>query len=64
MIHFKNGDETVFLKKIFFGQTVVAHAFNPRAWEGERWILVSLRLAWSTEQIQDSQVYTEKPCVK
>jgi hypothetical protein len=25
---------------------MVAHAFNPSTWEAEKWITVSLKLAW------------------
>jgi hypothetical protein len=40
---------------------VVAHAFNPSTWEAEAGEF--LRPAWSTE-FQDSQGYTEKPCLE
>ena len=40
---------------------VVAHAFNPSTWEAEADGFLSLRSAWSTEWVQDSQGYTEKP---
>ena len=39
---------------------VVAHAFNPNTWEAEAGGFQSLRPAW----VQDSQGYTEKPCLK
>jgi hypothetical protein len=42
---------------------VVAHAFNPSPWEAEASGFLSSRLAWSS-QFQDSQGYTEKPCLK
>jgi hypothetical protein len=42
---------------------VVALAFNPSTWEAEAGGFLNLRPAWSTE-FQDSQGYTEKPCVK
>ena len=49
---------------------LVVHTFNPGTWRGGargghrgRQISVSLRPAWSTE-FQDSQGYTEKPCLK
>jgi hypothetical protein len=41
----------------------VAHAFNPSTWEAEAGGFPSSRPAWSTE-FQDSQGYTEKPCLK
>jgi hypothetical protein len=41
---------------------VVAHAFNPSIWEAEAGGFLSSRPAWSTE-FQDSQGYTEKPCL-
>jgi hypothetical protein len=41
---------------------VVVHAFNPSTWEADRWIFLGLRSTWSTE-FQDSQGYTEKPCL-
>jgi hypothetical protein len=45
---------------------VVAHAFDPSTWEAEAGGFLSLRPAWSTIQseFQDSQGYTEKPCLK
>jgi hypothetical protein len=42
---------------------VVAHDFNPSTWEAETGGFLSSRPAWSTE-FQDSQGYTEKPCLK
>jgi hypothetical protein len=42
---------------------VVAHAFNPSTQEAEAGRFLSSRPAWSTE-FQDSQSYTEKPCLK
>jgi hypothetical protein len=42
---------------------MVAHAFNPSTWEAEAGRFLSLRPTWSTE-FQDSQGYTEKPCLK
>jgi hypothetical protein len=42
---------------------VVAHAFNPSIWEAEAGGFLSLRPAWSKE-FQDSQGYTEKPCLE
>jgi hypothetical protein len=43
---------------------VVAHVFNPSTWEAEASGFLSLRPAWSTEWVQDSQGYTEKPCLE
>jgi hypothetical protein len=42
---------------------VVAHAFNPSTREAEAGGFLSSRPAWSTE-FQNSQGYTEKPCLK
>jgi hypothetical protein len=43
---------------------VVAHAFNPSTREAEAGGFLSLRPAWSTSEFQDSQGYTEKPCLE
>jgi hypothetical protein len=40
---------------------VVVHAFNSSTWETGKWIS---RPAWSSEQVQDNQDYTEKSCLK
>jgi hypothetical protein len=37
------------------------YAFNPSTWEAEANRSLSSRPAWSTEQVLDSQGYTEKP---
>jgi hypothetical protein len=42
----------------------VAHAFNPSTWEAEAGGFLSSRPAWSTSEFQDSQGYTEKPCLE
>jgi hypothetical protein len=42
---------------------VVAHAFHLSTWEAEAGTFVSSRCGWCTE-FQDSQGYTEKPCLK
>jgi hypothetical protein len=45
-------------------RAVVAHAFNPSTWEAEAGGFLSLRPAWSIQRdFQDSQGYTEKPCL-
>jgi hypothetical protein len=43
---------------------VVAHAFNPSTWEAEAGRFLSSRPVWSTSEFQDSQGYTEKPCLE
>jgi hypothetical protein len=43
---------------------MVAHAFNPSTWEAEAGGFLSARPAWSTNEFQDSQGYTERPCLK
>jgi hypothetical protein len=43
---------------------VVAHAFNPSTREAEAGGFLSSRPAWSTSEFQDSQGYTEKPCLE
>jgi hypothetical protein len=45
-------------------RAVVAHAFNPSTWEAETGRFLSSRPAWSKSEFQDSQGYTEKPCLK
>jgi hypothetical protein len=42
---------------------VVVHAFNPSTREAEAGRFLSSRPAWSIE-FQDSQGYTEKPCLE
>jgi hypothetical protein len=41
----------------------VAHAFKPSTQEAEAGGFLSLRPVWSTE-FQDSQGYTQKPCLE
>jgi hypothetical protein len=43
----------------------VAHALNPSTWEAEAGRSLSSRPAWSglQSEFQDSQGYTEKPCL-
>ena len=36
----------------------------PALWEAEADKSLSLRPIWSTEQVQDSQGYIEKPCLQ
>ena len=43
---------------------VVADAFHPSTQEAEAGGSLGSRPAWSTEQGQDSQGYTEKPCLE
>jgi hypothetical protein len=43
---------------------VVVHAFNPSTWEAEEGGFLSSRPAWSTNEFQDNQGYTEKPCLE
>jgi hypothetical protein len=40
------------------------HAFNVSTWEAEAGGFLSLRPAWSIDEFQDSQGYTEKPCLE
>jgi hypothetical protein len=49
--------------QIALSWAVVAHAFNPSTWEAEAGGFLRSRPAWSTE-FQDSQGYTEKPCLE
>jgi hypothetical protein len=44
---------------------MVAHAFNPRTWEVEASEFLISKPACSTQsEYQDSQGYTEKPCLE
>jgi hypothetical protein len=43
---------------------LVVHAFNSSTREIEAGRFLSSRPAWSTSEFQDSQGYTEKPCLK
>jgi hypothetical protein len=45
-------------------QAVVADAFNPSTWEAEAGGFLSSRPACLQSEFQDSQDYTEKPCLK
>ena len=42
----------------------MVHAINPSTREAEAGRFLSLSPAWFTEWVQDSQGYTEKPCLK
>jgi hypothetical protein len=59
---------SVYSSKTFQWQAVVAHAFNPSTWEAEAG--GSLADLWVKGQpglqseFQDSQGYTEKPCLR
>jgi hypothetical protein len=43
---------------------LVAHIFNPSTREAEAGGFLSSRPAWLQSEFQDSQGYTEKPCLK
>jgi hypothetical protein len=43
---------------------VVAHAFNPSTWEAEAGGFLSSRPPGLQSEFQDSQDYTEKPCLE
>ena len=43
---------------------MVAHAFNPITPEAEAGGFLSSRPAWSQSEFQDSQDYTERPCLE
>jgi hypothetical protein len=49
------------LKKKEHYYYAVVHAFNPSTQEAEAGGSLSLKPVWSTEEVQDSQGYTEKP---
>jgi hypothetical protein len=42
----------------------MVHAFNPSTWEAEAGRFLCSRPAWSKSEIQNSQGYTEKPCLE
>jgi hypothetical protein len=42
----------------------VAHTFNPSTREAEAGEFLSSRPAWLQIEFQDSQGYTEKPCLE
>jgi hypothetical protein len=43
---------------------VVAHAFNSSTQEAKAGVLLSSKPAWSKSEFQDSQDYSEKPCLE
>jgi hypothetical protein len=43
---------------------MVVHTFDPSTWETEAGRFLSSRPVWSTDEFQDSQGYTEKPCLE
>jgi hypothetical protein len=43
---------------------VVVHAFDPSTWEAEADRFLSSRQPGLQSEFQDSQGYTEKPCLK
>lgn len=43
---------------------VAEHSFNPSSLKAEAGRFLSTRPAWSTNQGQDSQDYTENPCLE
>jgi hypothetical protein len=45
-------------------RAVVAHAFNPSTWEAEAGRFLSSRQPGLQSEFQDSQGYTEKPCLE
>ena len=40
------------------------HAFNPSTWEAEAGVFLSWGQSGLQSEFQDSQVYTEKPCLE
>jgi hypothetical protein len=51
-------------KKKKWGRAVVAHVFNPSTWEAESGGFLSSRPPGLQSEFQDSQGYTDKPCLK
>ena len=45
-------------------RAVVAHAFNPSTWQAEAGGFLSSSQPGLQSEFQDSQGYTEKPCLK
>jgi hypothetical protein len=45
-------------------QVVLAHAFNPSTWEVGESLRVQGQPGLQSEEFQDSQGYTEKPCLE
>jgi hypothetical protein len=55
----------LYFKNKYLFWVVVLHNFNPSTQEAEAGGFLSSRPAWSTRvKFQDSQGYTEKPCLK
>jgi hypothetical protein len=48
---------------VLISRAVVAHPFNPSTWEAEAGGFLSSRPACLQSEFQDSQGYTEKPCL-
>jgi hypothetical protein len=53
-----------FLKIDAVSRAVVAHAFNPSTWEAEAGRFLSSSQPGLQSEFQDSQGYTEKPCLE
>jgi hypothetical protein len=53
-----------FHKTVVLQPGVVAHAFNPSTWEAGAGEFLSLRQPGLQSEFQDSQGYTEKPCLE
>ena len=49
---------------VLISRAVVAHPFNPSTWEAEAGGFLSSRPAGLQSEFQDSQRYTEKPCLE
>jgi hypothetical protein len=52
------------LKKLVFRLGIMVHAFDPSTWEAKAGTFLSSRPACLQSEFQDSQGYTEKPCLK
>jgi hypothetical protein len=55
--------EKLYKKTLLSKLGVVVHAFSPSPQEAEAGGFLSSRPAWTTCEFQDSQGYTEKPCL-
>ena len=60
----KKSVDVFFLFFLILSRVVVAHAFNPSTWEAEAGGLLSLGQPGLQSEFQDSQGYTEKPCLQ